>query len=380
MSKKNTSTQNTSTSTSEIDVKLKYVLDTFKVTSEADVIKAKTSGDKQTRSNTAIETPTSVSMSAEECQKLCKEMKIPYVKGYEERILSYTCSDDSVDRMGDVIKQDGWDLENFKSNPVIMANHNYGEYPVGNALSVGVEGNKLKMKILFATEDVSKDADKAYRLAKAGFMKAGSVGFIPKQYRVPTKEEKELLGMKDFGMIFEKNELLEFSVCGVPANANAIQDSIKRGMLSKKDLELIYKSEEIESANVTEEDNTDTTNDSNNNTTNDTTVNVPEEEIAKAVAKYMQSQNNIVVKQGAVLSKKNKELINKVIGSMNDTITSLNELMKNAEANNDSDNNDVKEDKTKSSDSTIIDIDLDNIGELEEDEELYSNNVIEINI
>jgi hypothetical protein len=38
--------------------------------------------------------------------------------------LEFILSDSSVDRMGDVIDQDGWDLANFKRNPIALFNHN----------------------------------------------------------------------------------------------------------------------------------------------------------------------------------------------------------------------------------------------------------------
>ena len=35
------------------------------------------------------------------------------------------------DRDGDVIKQNGWDLKSYKTNPVILVSHNYQEFPIG---------------------------------------------------------------------------------------------------------------------------------------------------------------------------------------------------------------------------------------------------------
>ena len=44
--------------------------------------------------------------------------------------LEFILSDASPDRMGDVIDADGWNLDNFKNNPVALFNHN-SNFPIG---------------------------------------------------------------------------------------------------------------------------------------------------------------------------------------------------------------------------------------------------------
>lgn len=59
-------------------------------------------------------------------------------------------STEKADRDGEVIKQDGWDLKNFKANPVILAAHNYHDFPIGKATNVKVVDNKLTFKSLIS--------------------------------------------------------------------------------------------------------------------------------------------------------------------------------------------------------------------------------------
>jgi hypothetical protein len=113
---------------------------------------------------------------------------------------------------------------------------------------------------------------------------------------------------------------MEFSLCGVPANPNAVQNSIERGVMQQKDLALLQKElgdsgdtftefltlvkEAIAPEEVTEE------------------VKPPEplsiaEEIAKAFASLgLEMKPATVEKAGAVLSKKNKDLIQAAVDKM----------------------------------------------------------------
>jgi HK97 family phage prohead protease len=59
---------------------------------------------------------------------------------------------------------------------------------------------------------------------KAGVIRAGSVGFRPVEIELPSKED----GRDGTVLIFRKQELLEFSVCNVPANPFALSSSIDR--------------------------------------------------------------------------------------------------------------------------------------------------------
>lgn len=117
-------------------------------------------------------------------------------------------STEARDRQGELIRQDGWDLDNFKTNPVIMLSHNYQEFPVGKATEIKVEKNQLIFRAVFT--DVTQKAKEAYALVKEGILNAISVGFIPRDY-----DEKD-------GSIITKAELLEISLVPIPANPQAV--------------------------------------------------------------------------------------------------------------------------------------------------------------
>lgn len=125
--------------------------------------------------------------------------------------LEFVMSDSSVDRYGDVIDARGWDLKDFRRNPVALFGHD-GLLPIGKWSNVRVEGDRLLGR-LELVEAVSDRLKEIHALVRAGVLRAVSVGFRPIQH--------EPLGEKG-GRRYLKQALLECSLVSVPANANAL--------------------------------------------------------------------------------------------------------------------------------------------------------------
>jgi HK97 family phage prohead protease len=140
------------------------------------------------------------------------------------RKVRFVFSDGSVDRSGDSIDPKGWQTESFMENPVALWAHDGSQPPIGRASGVGAIGSKLLGDIEFMTADISPFADSIYRMVKAGFLKAVSVGFIPLEWAF-TKDKS-----RPFGIDFSKQELLEISVCPVPCNPNALHEAKSQGI------------------------------------------------------------------------------------------------------------------------------------------------------
>jgi HK97 family phage prohead protease len=128
----------------------------------------------------------------------------------QPRRMRFTISTGGVDRDNDTIDPAGWDLAAFKRNPVVLWAHDMRSLPVGKAVAVGVENGKLTAEVEFATHEF---AETVYQLYRGGFMRATSVGFRPLKYAL--NEERR-------GVDFQEQELLEFSMVPVPANAEAL--------------------------------------------------------------------------------------------------------------------------------------------------------------
>jgi phage head maturation protease len=92
--------------------------------------------------------------------------------------LSFVLSDESVDRYGDVISSEGWNLKNFQKNPIALFNHS-SNFPIGFWKNVRVESKKLIGDLMLAAEGTSARIDEIRRLVEQGILRAVSVGFLP---------------------------------------------------------------------------------------------------------------------------------------------------------------------------------------------------------
>lgn len=126
------------------------------------------------------------------------------------RVRRFVISTAGVDRDNDTIAAGGWQLDNYRKNPVVLWAHDYTCLPVAKAIQVGVENDQLVATAEFADHDF---ANAVLRLLDGGFLRATSVGFRPISYSI--NEERR-------GYDFQTQELLEFSVVPVPANAEAL--------------------------------------------------------------------------------------------------------------------------------------------------------------
>jgi HK97 family phage major capsid protein/HK97 family phage prohead protease len=132
--------------------------------------------------------------------------------------LDYVMSDGVPDRFGDVVDPAGWDLKNFKSNPIALFGHNR-DFPIGSWMNVKVDKGQLQGRLKLLDRGASVRHDEIRSLVEAGVLRAVSVGFRPL--------EAEPLNPKDpYGpQKFTKSELVECSLVSIPANPNALQIS-----------------------------------------------------------------------------------------------------------------------------------------------------------
>jgi HK97 family phage prohead protease len=140
----------------------------------------------------------------------------------ESRTVRFCLSDSSVDRMGDTIRAAGWRLGPYKANPVVLWSHMSSAPPIGRMVNVWVSGDRLLGDVRFPDAATYEFGDQVFRLIKAGYINAGSVGFWPLKFSFSDDEDRQ------FGIDFHEQKLLEFSVTPVPANANAlVQAAVK---------------------------------------------------------------------------------------------------------------------------------------------------------
>jgi HK97 family phage major capsid protein/HK97 family phage prohead protease len=129
----------------------------------------------------------------------------------------FVLSDDSIDRMGDVIEAKGWQLDRIKTAPPVLYNHNKDEQ-IGSWTNIRQVGNQLVGRILWADMEDWPKGRYIRGLVRGGHLRTVSVGFRPLAREPLTKEAS-----KEYGpWRFTKAEILECSIVTVPANPNAV--------------------------------------------------------------------------------------------------------------------------------------------------------------
>jgi HK97 family phage prohead protease len=135
------------------------------------------------------------------------------VENPEARTVRFRITSGSVDRDKDVISPSGWDLESFRKSPSVLWAHCYDQPPVGRALDVVQDQNGLTSLAEFTPPDMNPFGDMVFKMVKGGFLNMCSVGFRPLEWSYD--EERG-------GVNFARQELLEWSICPVGGNQDAL--------------------------------------------------------------------------------------------------------------------------------------------------------------
>lgn len=134
-------------------------------------------------------------------------------------------SKEVLDRDGEIVKADAWDIEEYLKNPVIMLFHDYNKLPVGKALWVRKANDGLRFKPKFADTETGREV---YQLYKEGILNAFSAGF-----RVLDWEEGKAEGVK---RVYTKVKLHEISCVPVPSCPDALVERVNNGEIKTKEL------------------------------------------------------------------------------------------------------------------------------------------------
>ncbi len=140
----------------------------------------------------------------------------------EDRPLTVVASDESADRLGDVVRASGWDLSAYRHNPVFLWAHDYTRTPIGRSSWVGLEGAKLLATVEFAPTAFAREVELLYRQR---FLRAVSVGFRAREFSFRKGRDGSVDGVE-----YTKQELLELSAVPVPANPHALAKALDGGL------------------------------------------------------------------------------------------------------------------------------------------------------
>ena len=120
-----------------------------------------------------------------------------------------------IDRHGDTVAPDGWRLDAYRANPVVLWAHDYRQPAIGRAAAVWRQGGSLLASIEFAPTEFGGTVAALYQ---QGYQRGVSVGFRPIRF----EERRDGRSGAFLGIRFLEQELLEISAVPVPANGAAL--------------------------------------------------------------------------------------------------------------------------------------------------------------
>lgn len=116
-----------------------------------------------------------------------------------------------TDRDFEKIDPCGWNLNKYIQNPVILWSHDYYIPAIGYAENVKAT-DVLEGDVVFNSREYDEFGWSIGQRVKNGSLRCGSVGFMVDEVEFLDGKDKEC------DLIYRKQELLEFSICCVPAN------------------------------------------------------------------------------------------------------------------------------------------------------------------
>ena len=143
--------------------------------------------------------------------------------------ISFVASSEIPARDGMAISAEGWQLDNFQRNPLVLWAHDWlgNRPPIGKAeVRVDAKARVLRATVTFDGEDpFAADIERKYR---AGFLNAVSVGFDILEMNDGEGSE---VGRAAKGVpTVSRAELLEISAVPIPADPHALAERQQRGM------------------------------------------------------------------------------------------------------------------------------------------------------
>lgn len=134
----------------------------------------------------------------------------------QEEAVEWVLSDMSLDRDQERVDPAGADFKNFKKNPVVLWAHDYTRPAIAKITNPKVKDGRVVGKVEFDDKETDEFAWMIGQKVKKGIISAGSIGFKPTtvEFVDDAKDSTRL--------IHRKWELMEFSICNVPSNPNAM--------------------------------------------------------------------------------------------------------------------------------------------------------------
>jgi hypothetical protein len=148
-------------------------------------------------------------------------------------------STESVDRAGEVVIARGMNDSQFQGNPLVTLGHAYHLPPVGRSLwrkrvrDGELSGIKAKTRYPERPENWPADEawipDRVFALVQAGLLQGKSIGFLPIRTHFADSKEAAKQGWPDGTLVIDEWLLLEYAVCFLPVNQDALVEAVSKG-------------------------------------------------------------------------------------------------------------------------------------------------------
>ncbi len=147
----------------------------------------------------------------------------------DEEGFPWVLSDFTLDRDMERMDPSGWDLKEFRKNPIVLFGHDSWIPAIGvmkNVKKPSDEKGALTGTVMFDESGSDPFAVMIANKVRSGILTKGSVGFRTKKIEI-------LEGARDgTRLIHREQELMEFSIVNIPANPNAqVQRSMTSGYM-----------------------------------------------------------------------------------------------------------------------------------------------------
>lgn len=152
-------------------------------------------------------------------------------------------SSESPDRTREVVFAKGMNDAQFTANPIVTLGHAYYLPPVGKSLwrKRVRDGQRvgIKAKTMYPPRPQTwpeQDAwppDQVFALIQAGLLQGKSIGFLPTKVHVPdSKEVHKNAWDNNVDLVIDEWLLLEYACVFLPANQDALVESVSKGSLA----------------------------------------------------------------------------------------------------------------------------------------------------
>jgi hypothetical protein len=167
------------------------------------------------------------------------------IKKAKDGTYEFVMSEETIDRDGEIIEVDGWDLKDYKDNSVLLFGHRHDIPAVGVVGRVAKETNDGKRQLVakgvrFATQGIYDLADVVHGLVDDDIIKATSVGFQALEREYPTETGKGTGKDKAPRVRTKKASLYELSIVNVGAHPAAlrIKSAVDKAAMDYKDKDM----------------------------------------------------------------------------------------------------------------------------------------------